>query len=44
MAGTVRAKISSMLWTALWKDVFYQDNIALGACCCLQSSVSLFGS
>lgn len=29
MAGNARVKIFSMLWTTLWKDMFYKDNVTL---------------
>lgn len=29
MAGNASVKIFSMLWTTLWKDMFYKDNITL---------------
>lgn len=44
MPGNVTVKIFSMLWTTLWKDMFYKDNITRGACCRLQSGVSLLRS
>ena len=38
MAGNARVKIFSMLWTTLWKDMFYKDRITLGVCCRLQNN------